>query len=176
MLTARGRDLTGSVQVRVDPQARTTAEALQARFAASQRVAELARAFADGALAMEAAANEVETVQKGLTGRDGVSPAIRSRVDDVAKKIEKMKTQFKSGFGGPRFKYLDLAGQLQASTAAPTEAQMTAITQLSTELTDNIEAVNTLIATDLPEVENTLRGSQLNPFNVKPVKPPNPPR
>jgi photosystem II stability/assembly factor-like uncharacterized protein len=176
VVTARGRDLTGTVQVRMDPRARTSAEALQTRFAASQRIAELARAFADGAQAVDAAASEVETVQKGLTGRDGVSPAIRSRVDDVAKKIEKMKTQFKSGFGGPRFKYLDLAGQLQASTAAPTEAQATAITQLSAELTENINAVNALIATDLPEVENALRGGQLNPFNVKAVKLPNLPR
>jgi photosystem II stability/assembly factor-like uncharacterized protein len=170
VLTAHGRELSGSVQVKMDPRARTTAEALQARFAASQRVAELARAFADGAQAVEAAAHEVETIQSGLKGRGGVSPAVSSRVDDVSKKIERMKDQFKSGFGGPRFKYLDLAGQLQASTSAPTDAQMATLAQLSAELTDNINAVNALIATDLREIENTLRGSQLNPFNVKPVK------
>jgi hypothetical protein len=36
-LTARGREQTGTVQVRLDPRARTTPEAIEARFAASQR-------------------------------------------------------------------------------------------------------------------------------------------
>jgi photosystem II stability/assembly factor-like uncharacterized protein len=168
-VTARGRELTGTVQVRTDPRARTSAEALQARFAASQRVADLARAFAEGVQAVDGLTREIDAIKKGLVGRDSVSKTILTRVDDVSKKVDGLKTMFKAGFGGPKFKYLDLAGQLQASTSAPTEAQMTTIEHLTAELTDNISSVNAVIATEMPHLETELRGSNLNPFVVKPV-------
>jgi hypothetical protein len=168
-VTARGRELTGSVQVRSDPRARTSLEALRQRFAASQRLAELTRAFADGVKAIDGVDREVDTIKKGLAGREGVSKPILDRVDDVSRKVDRVKTMFKAGFGGPKFKYLDLAGQLQASTSAPTEAQMTTIEHLTTELTEHIGAVNALITTDVPQLETEMRGSHLNPFVVKPV-------
>ena len=168
-VTARGRELTGSVQVRSDPRARTSLEALRQRFAASQRLAELTRAFADGVKAIDGVDREEDTIKKGLAGREGVSKPILDRVDDVSRKVDRVKTMFKAGFGGPKFKYLDLAGQLQASTSAPTEAQMTTIEHLTTELTEHIGAVNALITTDVPQLETEMRGSHLNPFVVKPV-------
>jgi hypothetical protein len=168
-VTARGRELTGSVQVRIDPRARTSPEALQQRFAASQRLAELTRAFADAVRAIDGVAGEIDTIKKSLVGRDGVSRTILDRVDDVSKKVDRVKTMFKAGFGGPKFRYLDLAGQLQASTSAPTEAQTIAIERLTMDLTENIGAVNALITTDVPQLETDLRGSHLNPFVVQPV-------
>jgi hypothetical protein len=168
-MTARGRELTGTLQVRIDPRARTSAEALNARFAAGQRVAELARVFADGVQAVDGVTREIDAIKKGLANREDVSKAILTRVDDVAKKVDHLKTLFRAGFGGPKFRYLDLAGQLQASTAAPTEAQATTIAQLTAELTDNIAAVNALITTDIAQLESELAGSHLNPFVVRPV-------
>ena len=59
-LTARGRQQTGTVQVRQDPRSRTTPEALQARFDASQRVSELIRSFVEASVAADRLSSELE--------------------------------------------------------------------------------------------------------------------
>jgi hypothetical protein len=157
------------VQVRVDPRARTTPEALQTRFAAGQRAAELVRSFAEGAAAVDGVSAEIDAIKKTVTDSKNSPEALRKRVDEAADKVEKAKTSFRAGFGGPKFRYLDLAGQLQASTTAPTEAQMRTLDHLGAELTENINTLNALITKEMPELENELRSSGLGPFAVRPV-------
>jgi hypothetical protein len=52
-LTARGRDLTETVQVQIDPRSHASPEALKARFEASQKLAELVKSFAEDVRAVE---------------------------------------------------------------------------------------------------------------------------
>jgi hypothetical protein len=157
------------VEVRQDPRARTTAEALQARFAASQRVAELIRSFAEASATVDGVGRELEAVAKAAGESKDVPEALRKRIDEVNGKVNKAKTNFRSGFGGPKFRYLDLAGQLQASTSAPTEAQMTMLEHLAAELTENITSLNALINDDVTQLETELRANKLSPFAVRPV-------
>ena len=168
-LTARGREQIGTVQVRQDPRSRTTAEALQARFDASQRVAELIRSFSEASAAVDRVSSELETLSKAVGESQNVAEALKKRLDETNGKADKAKTSFRSGFNGPKFRYLDLAGQLQASTSPPTEAQMTTIEQLTAELTESINTVNALIEKDVPELENELRANKVSPFALRPV-------
>jgi photosystem II stability/assembly factor-like uncharacterized protein len=168
-LTARGREQTGRVQVRVDPRARTTAEALQARFAAGQRVAGLTRSFVEGATAADGLSAEIDAFRKAVIDSKNAPESLRRHLDEVSGKVDKAKTTFRAGFGGPKFRYLDLAGQLQASTAAPTEAQMRTLDHLAAELTENIATLNALITNDVAQLESELRSNGLNPFAVRPV-------
>ncbi len=96
-------------------------------------------------------------------------PALTGRIDALAKEIDTLKRQFRAGFGGPKFQYLDLAGQLQASTAAPTEAQLTTIEHLKTELIENLTAVNAVISRGLPELRSELEANNITTSQLQPV-------
>jgi hypothetical protein len=168
-MTARGKELTGTVDVRIDPVARTSPAALQARFAASQRVAALAGAFSEAAAAIDGLSKQMEAIRNGIKGRDDIPKPLLARVDEVSKSLDKSKALFRAGFGGPKFQVLDLAGQLQASTSAPTDSQMTTIDHLTAKLTENITALNALITTEFPQLESDLRGGKINLYVARPV-------
>lgn len=98
--------------------------------------------------------------------------SVDKRLKDTTKTVDELKEKFKAGWGGPKFRILDLAGQLQASTTAPTDAQMRSIEQLTSQLDENIARLNTLLTRDLPELHQTMRGAGIGPIAVKPVGPP----
>ena len=168
-LSARGREMTETLQVRMDPRSRTSMETLKARFDASQKVAELAKAFADGVRAADDLDRQLTAIRTAVKGRTNVPPAIGGRIDTLSKDVDKLKGMFRGGFGGPKFQYLDLAGQLQASTSAPTEAQLTAIEHLRTQLSENLTAVNAVITRDLPQLEADLKSNNITTTGVQPV-------
>jgi len=155
--------------VRMDPRARTSPEALKARFDASQTLAELARSFAQGDEAVEGLDHEMTAIKDAIKKGGNVPQDVAGRVDAASKQVDTLKGQFRAGFGGPKFQYLDLAGQLQASTAAPTDAQLTTIEHLTTELQANLNALNTLISRDLAQLESDLRSQNINAYGVRPV-------
>ncbi len=67
------------------------------------------------------------------------SPAeVTTEVKEFSKKLDDLKEKFKGGWGGARFSIFDLAGQLQASTSAPTDAQMRSLDQITTKLTTQV--------------------------------------
>jgi hypothetical protein len=171
-LLARGRELTQPLQVRVDPRSRTTPENLRARFDASQKVAELARTFGSAVEAVDSLGHEMEAIKSGVQHRKDVPSSVTAHIDTVSKQLETMRSTFRAGFGGPKFQYLDLAGQLQASTSAPTEAQLIAIDNLTNQLSESIAKLNELITREVPQLESELKSSNINPYNVQPVAPP----
>jgi hypothetical protein len=93
-------------------------------------------------------------------------------VKEFTKKLDDLKEKFKAGWGGPKFLIFDLAGQLQASTSPPTEAQLRAIDQLTARLTTDIELLNAVASKDLPDLRARLAGAGLSTAIVKPVAPP----
>lgn len=171
-LRARGRELSQTVEVRIDPRARTTPKALQARFAASQQVAELQRAFFEATKTLQRMDEEMQRFSKLVREREKAPEAIDKRMREVTTSIDELKEKLKPGWAGPRFQILDLAGQLQASATAPTAAQMTTIAQLTSGLTANIEKLNEVLARDLPELERQMRDSNIAPLSIPPVAPP----
>jgi hypothetical protein len=173
-LIARGHELISPLQVRIDPRSRTTAEALKARFEASQRLAELTKGFVDGAKAVEGLDKQMTAVKAAVKDRPNTPQALTGRIDEFGKKIDKLKGQFRAGFNGPKFRYLDLFGQLQASTSMPTEAQLTTIQHLTTDLTENLNSLNAAISQDWPALESELRTNNINTSLLQPVAVPKP--
>jgi photosystem II stability/assembly factor-like uncharacterized protein len=172
-LVARGRELSQKVQVRVDPRARTSPEMLRARHSAGMAVNELLRAFDEGAKTVQAIEREVEGM-KGLLAAQPNPPArVRDALAGLSKKLQDLKEKFGgSGFGGTRGQIVDLAGQLQASTAQPTEAQMWTIDRLRTDVSAHVAQLNAFITVDLPGFHNQLRDNGIAPSLVRPVTPP----
>ena len=93
-------------------------------------------------------------------------------VNEFSKKVDDLRERFKGGWAGPRFKIFDLAGQLQASTSAPTEAQARTLETLTTQLTGDIARLNEVATRDLPALREKLRAAGLGAAAIKPIDPP----
>ncbi len=172
-LLARGIETSRKVRVRADPTARTAAEGLAARHTAGVKVNELLRAFDDAAAAVQAIDRELQAVKKLLDGQQNPRAQIPDALEAVSKKFQDVKERFTAGgFGGPRFQITDLAGQLQAWSGEPTQAQMWMIEQLTRDVTERIAQLNALITTDLPALQKQVRDSGIASTPVRPVRPP----
>jgi len=171
-LVARGQELIQNVSVIMDPQAKTNPEILKARFDASMEASELQRAFKDAQKAGEKVAKELERIEKMIKESKDVPEEISDKMEDVEKKFKELNKDFKGGWGGPEFLIMDLAGQLQASTSAPTEAQLRSIVQLRDKLTKGIEKLNTFITKDYVELQDLLTSKGIKAAVAEPVKPP----
>lgn len=172
-LVAGGREQSEKVLVRIDPRARTSPEALRARQAAGAALNEMLRAFDDAAKAVEALDREKDALDKTLASLGDQPAAVREAVAALSKKLQVVRERFRgTGFGGPRFEITDLAGQLQASTAPPTEAQSRTVERLGASLNEHITRLNEIITTDLPAVQSLMRAGGPAPSIVQPVRPP----
>ena len=158
----------------MDPRAPVTTEGLQARFRAARAAAELQRAFMDSAGSLDAIAKELEAVNARIKERPA-GDAVTAAVKEFSGKVDDLKERFKREWGGPKFLIFDLAGQLQASTSAPTEAQIRALDQLTTRLTDDIGRLNVVVTRDLPELRTRLSAAGVGSPVVKTVEPPKKP-
>ena len=171
-LSARGREAVQKVQVVVDPRARTTPAELATRFKAGQAVADLQRAFTQSAEVVAGLSKELDAINATIKDRSAPSADVTSAVKEFSKKVDDLKERFKAGWAGPKFRIFDLAGQLQASTSAPTEAQLRTLDQLTQQLTSNIEVLNAVAAKDLPGLQDKLQAAGIRAGVMKPVAPP----
>jgi len=171
-LVARGQELTQKLVVKIDPEARTTAEALRARYEASLDASELQRAFKEAQKAAETASKEVERLKQSL--QEAVRPPqeIAVKIKEWEDKFKEVSKEFKGGWEGPEFEIMDLAGQLQASTSAPTEAQMRTLAQLRDKLVKSIAQLNDLIIQDLAGMQKLLESHGIRTSVAKPIEPP----
>jgi photosystem II stability/assembly factor-like uncharacterized protein len=174
-LAVKGRELQEFVDVRIDPRARTSPEALKARFDASQRVAELLRAFGESTRALDGITRELDAIKEAVKTAKATPDEVKTGVDGLSKKVDTLKSKFRAGFGGPKFQYLDLAGQLQASTSEPTAAQLTWLAQLTAELREHITALNTIISGDMPQLDSIVREHHITLAGATPVQLPKAP-
>jgi hypothetical protein len=133
---------------------------------------ELQRAFKDGQKAGEKVAKELKRIKKMIDANKNIPEEISAKIKEVEKKFDELEKGFKGGWGGPEFLIMDLAGQLQASTSAPTEAQLRSIVQLRDKITKGIEKLNTLIAKDYVELQDLLTNKGIKATLAEPVKPP----
>jgi len=169
---ARGQNLVEKVRVVIDPRAQTTPDALQARFKASQAVAELQRAFTESFDVVQAAGKEIDAANASLKARDNPPPELTAALKETTKKLDDLKEKFKSGWGGPRFRIFDLAGQLQASTGAPTDAQTRSLDQLTALLMTQVAELNSFTSRDFPALQEKLRAAGVGGPVLKQVVPP----
>ncbi|HCS49562.1 MAG TPA: hypothetical protein DIW61_15465 [Candidatus Aminicenantes bacterium] len=171
-LLARGQELTQKLLVRTDPEARTTPEALRARFEAAMAVRELQRAFKDAQGSGEKLAKELDSYKKLLQERKDIPEEVKKKAEEFQKTWDELKKEFSGGWEGPEFAIMDLAGQLQASSSAPTEAQLRNVKQLTEKLAKNIEKFNAFLAQDFAQLQDLLEKTGFRQTGPKPVEPP----
>lgn len=153
---AHGAQETRPVEVRSDPRVEVTREALVARHDAEMRLQDLIGVFAAGTRLREAMSDEMTRIEEaGEAGSDSLTTALAS----LGEKLDSLSTRFRSGFGGPKFRYLDLDGALQAATAAPTDAQLRELDNLADQLAEDIETLNGVLAEEFAEVRRLATAS-----------------
>ena len=134
------------------------------------KIGELHRAFTDAAKAFERADAEVNRLRAAMKDSRTPSPAADSALRDIGVRLDSLRPRFRpQGFGSPMGRAFDLLGALEATSAAPTEAQQRTFDHLTVELRENIAQLNELITTRLPDVRAKVNSAV---GNVEPIKPP----
>jgi len=171
-LNARNQELTQKVRVKMDPLAKSDPDALRARFEAGLKTGELQRAFKDGQKATESVDKELKRIQEIVKAKKDVPEEVKTKIEGFSKKFEEKKKAFGGGWDSPEFPIMDLAGQLQASTSRPTQAQLKMIDHLAKKLEKSIGEMNEILTKDFPELENFLNSKGIKAVSPEPVKPP----
>ncbi len=171
-LVARNQELVQKASLRIDPQAKTNPEALKTRLEASLTVDELRRAFKEGQKATEEMDKELKRIKEMIKEEKAIPEEVKSKIEAISKKLEESKKAFGRGWDAPEFAITDLAGQLQASTSVPTEAQLKTMNHLLGKLEKNIGEVNGLLTKEFPELQNLLNDKGISPIKAEPIKPP----
>jgi photosystem II stability/assembly factor-like uncharacterized protein len=156
---------TGSVEVRPDPRIDAPPAALVARNDIEMRLQSLLRTFVEGSRLWDAMSKErvrIDDAVTDSTARTAIDPALK----DLGVKLDSLGAKFRPGFGGPKFRYLDLDGSLQASSTAPTDAQARELDALAAQLAEDIGRLNAVLAGEFAELQRRAAGG----VALKPVR------
>ena len=150
----QGADITenGTVEVRADPRIDAPRAALVARHDTELRLQSLLRTFVEGSKLWDAMSKERARIDAAITdttARVAIEPALKH----LSVKLDSLGAKFRPGFGGPKFRYLDLDGSLQASSTAPTEAQARELDALAAQLAADLDRLNAVLATEFAELQ-----------------------
>lgn len=158
-LAARGRTTSQVVDVAGDTRVEVAAGGLQRRHEAALRLGALQSSFNDGVVLHRRMMVERVRLDSALAGvparRDSVAPL----AGRVKQQLDSLGRRFGSGFGGPKFGFLDLDGSLQASSTEPTVAQQRALDQLAASLRDDLTALNALLSGPFAELQRRSAGT-----------------
>ncbi|MFP5355907.1 MAG: hypothetical protein ACLGIK_12285, partial [Gemmatimonadota bacterium] len=158
-LTARGRQRSQVVDVTADPRIEIAAGAPQARHEASLRLAALQRSFNDGVELHKRMAAERARLETALGTTPARRDSLATLMGQVRQQLDSLGRRFGSGFGGAKFGFLDLDGSMQASSTAPTVAQLRTIEQLGAKLREDLTALNALLASAFAELQRRAAGA-----------------
>ncbi|MBK6306671.1 MAG: hypothetical protein IPF47_13505 [Gemmatimonadetes bacterium] len=157
-LAARGREVSQPVDVSGDSRVEIAAGALEARHAASVRLAALQKSFNDGVELHKQMTAERERLEKALATTPARRDSLAALVAEVRQQLDSLGRRFGAGFGGPKFGFLDLDGSMQASSTRPTVAQERTIEQLGAQLKVDLAALNALLAGRFAEPQRKAEG------------------
>jgi photosystem II stability/assembly factor-like uncharacterized protein len=158
-LAARGREVSQPVDVSGDSRVEVAAGALEARHAASVRLAALQKSFNDGVELHKQMTAERERLEKALATTPARRDSLAALVAEVRQQLDSLGRRFGAGFGGPKFGFLDLDGSMQASSTRPTVAQERTIEQLGAQLKVDLAALNALLAGRFAELQRRAEGA-----------------
>ena len=158
-LAARGREVSQPVDVSGDSRVEVAAGALEARHAASVRLAALQKSFNDGVELHKQMTAERERLEKALATTPARRDSLAALVAEVRQQLDSLGRRFGAGFGGPKFGFLDLDGSMQASSTRPTVAQERTIEQLGAQLKVDLAALNALLAGRFAELQRKAEGA-----------------
>lgn len=158
-LAARGRTVSQPVDVSGDTRVEVAAGALDARSQASVRLSALQKSFNDGVELHKKMVAERERLEKALAGNPARRDSLAALMGQVKQQLDSLGRRFGAGFGGPKFGFLDLDGSMQASSTAPTVAQLRTIEQLGAQLKIDLAAMNALLAGAFAELQRKAEGA-----------------
>ncbi len=146
-VTIEGAGATASqnLEVRADPRVNAPRPALEARHTAELRLQELLRGFMAASRLWDGMSKEKAAIQESVKNNAAQHDSIAPLMSDVTARLDSLAARFRPGFGGPKFRYLDLDGSLQAALAAPTEAQQRELNALGAQLEEDVGKLNTLL-------------------------------
>ncbi|MBK9410293.1 MAG: hypothetical protein IPN47_20050 [Gemmatimonadetes bacterium] len=158
-LAARGREVSQPVDVSGDSRVEIAAGALEARHAASVRLAALQKSFNDGVELHKQMTAERERLEKALATTPARRDSLAALMGQVRQQLDSLGRRFGAGFGGPKFGFLDLDGSMQASSTRPTVAQERTIEQLDAQLKVDLATLNALLAGRFAELQRKAEGA-----------------
>ncbi len=172
-LEARGQRKTQTVAVSSDARVTASREALAARHTTEMRLQDLLRTFVAATTLWDGMSKERARVDSVTKARPAARDSLATLLKDVGTRLDSLGTKFRPGFGGPKFRYLDLDGSLQAATAAPTESQQRELRALGTQLGEDVATLNNLLTGAFAELMR--RANALGSgTHLKPIDPPRP--
>jgi photosystem II stability/assembly factor-like uncharacterized protein len=164
----RGQREVRALEVRADPRIGASREALVARHDAEIRLQRLLETFVEGARLWQAMSDErsrMDEVKEDAPSSEALDEALQV----LGERLDTLGTRFRSGFGGPKFRYLDLDGALQAASASPTEAQLRELDALERQLREDIPELNAVLAREFAEARRLsadATGAALKPVGL----------
>jgi len=141
-----------TVEVRPDPRVGAAAAALAARHDAEMRLQDLLRTFIAGTRLWDAMSKEKTRIEDALADADAPEDSLAAAIHRLDVRLDSLGGRFRAGFGGPKFRYLDLDGALQAASAEPTRAQVRELDALERQLDTDIPALNAVLAAEFADV------------------------
>jgi hypothetical protein len=163
-LTADGKTLSEQLRVVMDPRVKTPVAELEEQFTVS-------KAIYDDALRATAALHEITVLREQLSSKSA-QPPVASAGDSLESKLTKIAGgrgeggRGGGGRGGPagppnlttlRLQLARMEHTVQSADMAPTTAQVEAYEGLKKPLADLIEQWNTLKASDVKALNDSLR-------------------
>ncbi len=165
----KGESLVAATSLVVvpDPLAQTSPEALRERLQLSLEVDRLLALFFEAAELVSHLEVEIHRISPSQPDNPHDDPGpealsrLRGRVDSVSR-------YFAKGRKSERARFLDLYGQLQASTRSPTVSQRRTTALLKKQLRKHIEELNTLVVDEWPRLMHQIQDGKTS--RLKPVE------
>ena len=166
-LTARGREMTQTVEVRQDTRGAGTPDAMQARIAMNAKGREISRAFFETAVAVHALRAQLARLDTASRGRSGRGDSL---VTDMANRLTQIRARAGVVVGSFPGQLFDLLAAVESSSLPPTDAQERLIATLIANATTAVSEINAIIATGMPALHARL--GQRSTTTIDAVRPP----
>jgi photosystem II stability/assembly factor-like uncharacterized protein len=181
-LKVDGKDVAGgSFNVAGDPEINISDADRRAWFEAAMQLHRLQKTMNEAAESVAALNERIKSLQQALKDSPEATPAIKSKVEELAKKFVPVGRRFGIGAANPfetgnferinenlRFRIGGLKGSIMSATARPTETQTRMIPEARALLERTIDEANALI-NSLPALYKELAENGIYPSPVKPI-------
>jgi hypothetical protein len=172
---------TNSFTVQGDPEIQISAEDRKLWFDTSMELHKLQKTMNEAADRVNDLNEKIKTMQQALKENSSAPAAIKTKVDEFAKKFEPVGRRFGVGAQNPfetgnferinenlRFRFGGLKGGIMGSTSRPTETQIRQTAEIRPALEKAVQEANALISA-LPDLLKELADAGIYPAPLKPI-------
>ncbi|HEY3134909.1 MAG TPA: glycosyl hydrolase [Blastocatellia bacterium] len=172
---------TNSFTVQGDPEIQISAEDRKVWFDTSMELHRLQKALNEAADRVNDLNERIKAIQQALKENSSAPAAMKTKVEDLAKKFEPVGRRFGVGVQNPFetgnferinenlvFRFGGLKGGVMGSTSRPTDTQIRQTTEMRPLLDKAVQEANLLISA-LPALLKELADAGIYPAPVKPI-------